>query len=164
MYNDAWWWMMVMVTDGYELGYFWDHLRASRDHFGKNDEKGVPQSETRKIYFCLSYFGARTREDSKCEIFSCCKKPFSGVMKYNENWCQKGSNQRTQSDPETLGDLIFWDFEAFWEDLNFRRFWERNKSTPNLKQMQKQAPPKQCVRDLGSAQRNLHGRQGVKEG
>ena len=52
-------------------------------------------------------------------------KGFRGIVKYRENWCQKGSKKRPKSEPKTIRDQILEIFGRFGRSRNLDVFWER---------------------------------------
>ena len=58
-------------------------------------------------------------------------KGFRWILKYWENWCQKGSKKRPKSEPKTIRDQIFEIFGRFGWSRYLDGFWERKKWTEN---------------------------------
>ena len=58
-------------------------------------------------------------------------KGFRGIVKYYENWCQKGSKKRSKTEPKTIRDQIFEIFGRFGRSRNLDGFGERKKWTEN---------------------------------
>ena len=80
------------------------------------------------------------------------------VMKYWENWCQKGSKKRPKSEPKTLRYQIFEIFSRFGRSWNLEVFWDRKKMDQQFEKIWKLRLRSKTIDILGLARQSVRTR------